>query len=104
MDIQEIAEKLQVIVQEAEIKAVRKCGANWKDKYECLTDNLRQMRNHAESQLDDMKANGLTAGSIEAEGFLRCAIMVCNEIEWVDGAHNAEANLKTIAKAEGGAV
>lgn len=35
--------------------------------------------------------NGLTASSIEAEGFLRCAITVCGRIERVDGAYTADA-------------
>lgn len=91
MELQEIAKKLEGIVHEAETKAVREYGANWKEKYEWLTDELRRMREDAEALRDDMKANALTVGAIEAEGFLRCAITVCSHIDRVEASYKAGA-------------
>lgn len=89
MEIEEISNKLQKIILEAVISAVRKHGNNWKEKYELLTDELRRMREDAEALRDDMNENELTVGSIEAEGFLRCAITVIGHIERVDESYKA---------------
>ncbi len=90
MDIQEIAAKLHVIVEQAEEQAAKSVGAQWKEKYQWLESELLDIKNHAEALHKDMKANGLTVGSIESEGYLRCAITVCNLVERINGSYNSE--------------
>lgn len=53
-------------------------------------DDLRGLRQEAEELRDDMRTNGLTAGTLESEGFLRCAIAVCNTIEHVEKSFQNE--------------
>ena len=46
---------------------------SWKSKFLELEDLIRDHLHNAESLYEDMKANGLTLGTAEAEGFLRGA-------------------------------
>lgn len=45
----------------------------WKDKYFDLVFTIRDHLKNAEALYEDMKANGLTLGTAEAEGYLRGA-------------------------------
>lgn len=90
MDIQEIATKLHVIVEQAEAQAAMSVGAQWKEKYQWLESELLEIKAQAEALHEDMKANGLTVGSIESEGYLRCAITVCNLVERINGSYKSE--------------
>ena len=53
----------------------------WKEKYEILCENIRFLHEQAQALRADMAANALTAGSIEAEGYLRACITVVNLID-----------------------
>ena len=88
MDLPEIAGKLQMIINEAQREAVKEHGAAWKEKYEWLVSDLREMKAEAKDLSEDMKNNGLTFGTVEAEGYLRCAITLCNIVDRI------EANFK----------
>jgi hypothetical protein len=44
---------------------------NWRKIY-----RIHDIRKNAELLRDDMRDNGLTASTIEAEGYLRCAIVM----------------------------
>lgn len=90
MDIQEIATKLRMIVEQAEEQAAKSVGAQWKEKYQWLESEILEIKIQAEALHEDMKANGLTAGSIESEGYLRCAITVCNLVERINGSYKSE--------------
>jgi hypothetical protein len=90
VNIQEIARKLHQIVQEAEDKAATENGAQWKEKYQWLESELLSIKEQAEALHEDMKANGLTVGSIESEGYLRCAVTVCNLVERINDSYKSE--------------
>lgn len=53
----------------------------WEEKYKILCENIRFLHEQAQALRDDMVANALTAGSIEAEGYLRACITVINLID-----------------------
>ena len=90
MDIQAIARKLHIIVEEAEQQGALSAGAQWKEKYQWLESELLDIKNNAEALHADMKANGLTVGSIESEGYLRCAVTVCNLVDRINGSYKSE--------------
>ena len=62
----------------------------WKDKYFDLVLTIRDHLQDAESLYKDMKADGLTLGTAEAEGFLRGARFLynCVKDDLVDDAND----------------
>ena len=90
MNIQEIARKLHIIVEEAKQQAALSAGAQWKEKYQWLESELLSIKEQAEALHEDMKANRLTVGSIESEGYLRCAVTVCNLVERINDSYKSE--------------
>lgn len=50
----------------------------WKDKFDELRANINNHLIEASALYDDMKANGLSFGAIEAEGYLRSARTLAN--------------------------
>ena len=89
MDLYDIAKNLQKIISTAEEKATQSCGS-WKHRYEWLKSDLRKIRDDAEYLRDDMTKHRLTANSIEAEGYLRCALQVCEIIDNIDESYNKQ--------------
>jgi hypothetical protein len=70
--------KLQKLINET--STVSNTDQSWKQRYEWLCDIIRTEYENAESFLEDMKEYGLTASSIEAEGYLRCARVMLNTV------------------------
>jgi hypothetical protein len=78
------ARRLRDIADEIESLEPPKDTTMWKERYDFLLRELMQIREDAEELRDDMKANGLTVSTIEAEGYLRCAITVNERIKYVE--------------------
>lgn len=53
----------------------------WEEKYKSLCENIRFLHEQAQALRADMVANALSAGSIEAEGYLRACITIFNLID-----------------------
>jgi|GEM_PF-6839660 len=54
------------------------------EKYEWLTASIRHVLEAAQGLYDNMKEEGLNFSSIEAEGYLRCAKQLSNEIAAIE--------------------
>jgi hypothetical protein len=90
MNIEEISKKLAVIVDEAEQNAVLANDGQWKEKYEWLVSVLQQMREDAKVLYNALKVDGLTVGTIEAEGYLRCANIANDHIKYIEGSYSSD--------------
>lgn len=75
-----IANELAAIV-EREVSRRLGDDETWHERYEFLRARLEQMRDEAQQLFDDMRANGLTANTIEAEGYLRGCIQAANLLD-----------------------
>lgn len=80
--LQDLMEQGYKIEDDAELE--------WKDKYFDLVETIRCHLQNAEALYEDMKANGLTLGTAEAEGFLRGARFLynCVKDDIVDNAND----------------
>ncbi len=76
-----VALKLRGLVQEAVSRAHAAYDECWKQKYDDLRYLIQDIKEEAEAQVADMKEHGLTAATIEAEGYLRCALTLFNRLE-----------------------
>lgn len=56
----------------------------YRNKFERLKFWIEDIHKEAETLYGDMKEDGLTANSIEAEGYLRCAKTILNELKHID--------------------
>ena len=54
-----------------QVERARKRDPKWERALRDLVAEIEQHREDAQRLYDDMKANGLTMGTIEAEGYLR---------------------------------
>ena len=61
-----------------QVERARKRDPNWERALRNLVEELAQHKEDAKRLYDDMKATGLTAGTIEAEGYLR-AMLLAND-------------------------
>jgi hypothetical protein len=75
--IKSIAEQLEDII-EREASKRNKEDRDWQGLYSELAHGIIEMKDQAQVLLEDMRANGLTASSIEAEGYLRACIQASN--------------------------
>jgi len=70
-----------------QVERARKRDPNWERALRNLVEELAQHRDDAKRLYDDMKADGLRTGTIEAEGYLR-AMLLANDTAagWLAGA------------------
>jgi len=61
-----------------QVERARKRDPNWERALRNLVEELAQHRDDAKRLYDDMKADGLRTGTIEAEGYLR-AMLLAND-------------------------
>ena len=61
-----------------QVERARKRDPNWERALRNLVEELAQHRDDAKRLYDDMKADGLRTGTIEAEGYLR-AMFLAND-------------------------
>ena len=61
-----------------QVERARKRDPNWERALRNLVADIEQHRENAQGLYDEMKAEGLTAGTIEAEGYLR-AMLLAND-------------------------
>jgi hypothetical protein len=54
------------------------------EKYEWLKAEITSTRGHAQEQYDDCKSHGLSFAAIDAEGYLRCAIQLCELVKHIE--------------------
>lgn len=54
------------------------------DKFEWLKSDILAMLDRAQGLYDNMEAEGLTFGTVEAEGYLRAAKEIKNTLEYVE--------------------
>lgn len=78
-----VVEHLASIVNQAEESAIVDSG-DWKERYQHLTIDLRNLIADALVRKKNMQDDGLTFSAIEAEGFLRCALTVRNIVDSVN--------------------
>ena len=62
----------------------------WKERYESLKEQLQQLHTEAQDLYDNMQQEGLSAGLIEAEGYLRAAKRVEHLIEMTEETYDLE--------------
>lgn len=60
------------------------------EELEWLKDKIRQMQEEALDFYENMKEEGLTANTIESEGYLRAAKYIYNEMKHVEEVVNAD--------------
>ena len=78
--VNEIAKDLKRLIDDAVASAT--CNdETYKEKFERLKWEILETKERAIALHADMQQNGLTVGTIEAEGYLRCAITIANLIE-----------------------
>lgn len=73
--MKELTEKIEAFIKKEAQNITLKDEA-YKYKYEYLKSMLKDMIDEAKTLKEDMSENGLTASTIEAEGFLRFALNV----------------------------
>lgn len=71
-----------------QVERARKRDPNWERALRNLVADIEQHRENAQGLYDEMKAEGLTAGTIEAEGYLRAMNLATKEaadwLKWAD--------------------
>jgi len=86
MKSSKLAEKLEYLIDQ-EVQKTVDTNSTWKEKYEWLVSEIQNEQIRAQDLFSDMKENGLTAGTIEAEGYLRCAITIENIVTRIEEAY-----------------
>ena len=79
-EIQDIAEKINQLVK-MEVQDKLSTSTDWKYEYLILSDLIEELKEEGEELLEDYKESGLTVNSVEAEGFLRCAMTLYNRVK-----------------------
>ena len=62
----------------------------FEEKYSHLTSDIEFELSRAQESYNELKADGLTANTIEAEGYLRALRWVESSIKYVDEIHNED--------------
>ena len=74
-----------------QVERARKRDLNWERALRDLVAEIEQHREDAQRLYDDMKANGLTMGTIEAEGYLRAMNLATKEAaDWLKWAEETD--------------
>ena len=84
-----IVESLKTLIEH---EVYRRSTPNkvFEEKYRQLTSDIEFELSRAQESYDAMKADGLTANAIEAEGYLRALRWVESSIKYVDEIHNED--------------
>lgn len=73
--LQSLAADLSFLI-DRRAKEIAGEDSTWKDRYTYLTCELKNIISAAKANKQEFKKLGLTANSIENEGYLRCALTV----------------------------
>lgn len=74
-----------------QVERTRNRDPKWERALRNLVAEIEQHREDAQRLCDDMKANGLTMGTIEAEGYLRAMNLATKEAaDWLKWAEETD--------------
>lgn len=74
-----------------QVERARKRDPRWERALRNLVADIEQHRENAQGLYDEMKATGLTAGTIEAEGYLRAMNLATKEAaDWLKWAEEPD--------------
>ncbi len=79
-EVSEIAKQLELIIK-AQVSKKTDSLHTYKHKFENLKLTIEDIHKEATILYEDMKANGFTANTLEAEGYLRCATTILNYLK-----------------------
>lgn len=85
-DLLKISEKLEAIIYNEVVKREVKSSKDT-EKYQFLLAEVNSLLDEARALEEDVKKQGLTVSSIEAEGFLRGVLTVKGFIEYIEESY-----------------
>lgn len=77
---EDIAKKLDILIR-AEVSKKTDEFQLHRSNFEMLKFHIEDIHSEASALYEDMKTNGFTAGTLEAEGYLRCATTLLNVLK-----------------------
>ena len=86
----EIVDAIKCMVAD-QVERTRNRDPEWEHALRNLVADIEQHRENAQGLYDEMKAEGLTAGTIEAEGYLRAMNLATKEAaDWLKWAEETD--------------
>lgn len=82
-ELSEIARQLELVIK-AQVSKRTDGLHGYKNKFENLKYTIEDTHKEAAILYEDMKANGFTANTLEAEGYLRCATTLLNYLKDIE--------------------